>query len=251
MKLFWVMCLVLAGSVYGENRTFTLKDGRTLEAEIVGFNGGKVSLKRSDGKIIPVPSDIFVETDVAYINKWAMFEGVRSTSKFKLTLNRRNVKNWKKERLGTIRYTDGSSETDQVVGRTDFEEVAFDIKLDNRNKYALSDLILEYNIYYEQDIGARDAEVGQYVLSGSIKLDAIGAQSKRDLATKTVTIFKDESDSSFLNARVLKGDVHGIVCRICTMQGQKKVVLRNEGMPNKLLETVRWAEKSKLAPLPK
>lgn len=250
MKLFLVMCLILAGRVYGESHTFTLKDGRTLEAEIVAIKGGNVSLKRSDGKTIPVPSNVFVEADVAYIKEWAMFEGVRSTSKFKLTFNRRNVKSWKNERMGSISYTDGSVEENQVIAKTDFDEMAYDIKLDNRNKYVLADLILEYNIYYEQDTGSQSAESGKYVLYGSIKLDAIGGQSKRELATKSVTIFKDEMDSSFLNARVLKGDVHGIVCRICTLQGGKKVVLRSEGMPKKLIEAMAWVEASKLAPPP-
>ncbi len=250
MKLFLMMCLVSVGSVYGEYHAFTLKDGRTLKAEIVSFNSGKVSLKRSDGKTIPVPANVFIEADVAYIKKWAMFEGVRSTSKFKLKLDRRNVKSWKKERLGTITDTSGAVENNQVVGRTDFNEVAFDVKLDNRNKYALADLIFEYNIYYEQDIGNRNAESGQYVLFGSTKLAAIGPQSKRELMTKTVTIFKDESNSEFMNSRVLKGDVHGIVYRICTMQDGKKVVLRSEGLPEKLLEKMTWAKASKLAPRP-
>ncbi|MDF7802073.1 SHD1 domain-containing protein [Pontiellaceae bacterium B1224] len=251
MKFIFVMCLALVGTVFGENHTFTLKDGRTLEAEIMGVSAGKVSLKRSDGKTIPVPANVFVEADVAYIKQWAMFEGVRSTSKFKLSIERKKVKSWDQERLGTISYTDGSSEEDQVVGKTDYDEVAFEIVLNNRNKYALSDLILEYNIYYEQMSNSQEKEPGQYVLSGSIKLDTIGAQSKQELLTKTVTVYKDESDSSFLNAQVLKGDVHGIVCRICTMQDKKKVVLRSDGLPEKLSETKAWASESKLSVLPK
>jgi hypothetical protein len=244
------MCLVAAGTVYGENHAFTLKDGRTLEAEIVAYSGGKVSLKRADGKTIPVASNVFVESDVAYINEWAKFEGVRSTSKFKLSFSRKSINSWNYERLGRITYTNGEVEENQVVGKTDFDEEAFEIKLENRNKYALTGLILEYNIYYDQETNVRETEPGQYVLYDSIKLAPIEGQSKTEAVTKSVTIFKDESNSEFINSRVIKGDVHGIVCRICTMQNGKKIVLRNEALPEKLLTNMSWAESSKMVKLP-
>ncbi|MDF7808859.1 hypothetical protein P4E94_15530 [Pontiellaceae bacterium B12219] len=250
MKLFLMMCLVVAGTVYGENHTFTLKDGRTLDAEIVAFEGGKVTLKRPDGKRIPVASDVFVDADIAYINEWAMFEGVRSSSKFKMSFDRRTISSWDYERLGTIHYSGGSFEENQVVGKTDFDEQAFEIELNNRNKYALSDLILEYNIYYEQEINTVDDEPGKYVLYDSMKLGSIGGQSKQDILTKSVIVYKDESNSEFINSRVLKGDVLGIVCRICTVQKGKKVVLRQESLPKSLVNTAVWTEVSKMVRLP-
>ena len=56
-----LLTLLFAHQAGAEMRAFTLQDGRTLEAEIIEYNAklGKVTLKRPDGKRVPVKPDLF------------------------------------------------------------------------------------------------------------------------------------------------------------------------------------------------
>ena len=83
---FIALSIFLFGTAHArvELHEFTLKDGRTLKAEIVGYNAklGKVELKRTDGKRVPVKPTVFVEADQSYIREWFMLDGVRNERLF-------------------------------------------------------------------------------------------------------------------------------------------------------------------------
>jgi hypothetical protein len=49
-------------------RTWTSRDGRTLEAQFAGRLGGTVQLKRKDGTVVKVPLERFSEADQRYIS---------------------------------------------------------------------------------------------------------------------------------------------------------------------------------------
>ncbi|VGO14284.1 hypothetical protein PDESU_02843 [Pontiella desulfatans] len=69
MKIsFLLIGLLLACSAaFAEPRVWTLKNGKTLEAEFVSMIGGKVSLKTDRGKVIKVPEEDMSAEDITYI----------------------------------------------------------------------------------------------------------------------------------------------------------------------------------------
>jgi hypothetical protein len=242
-----VLLMVLNAGATTQYRDFMDTKGRTIRARILSYEARtqKVKIERDNGSAATVPISIFSDEDQKFIEKWLQHEGVRSAAKLKVICARKNVKSWNKERLGTINYTGGESEHNQVVGKTDYDEIAYEIEFNNRNKYPLKGLTLEYCIYYEQEISPRDENPRPGVLHDSASLAEIAGQSKFKFSTKSVTIFKDESDSSFLNARVLKGKVLGIIYRLSVKEGDKELLLRSESYPKNLMKSVVWSEHSK------
>ncbi len=228
-----------------EFHDFMDAQGRSIRGKILRFDGRKrmVTIERDNRKTATVPVSIFSEEDQGYIKEWSNLEGVCSTSKFKISCERRTVKSWTKEALGTISYTDGSREKNQVVGKHHYKEVGYDIILQNNNDYDLSGLTLEYCIFYEQNTGNGEKPGVRYV---STDLDDIQGQKKAEVASKTVVVFKYETHAEFINSRVWKGEVEGIWVRISTVgkDGRKKV-LRDVSMPAGIMESRAWRDQSK------
>jgi hypothetical protein len=63
------LLLMATGAALAELRTWTFEQsGSTMRAEVVGFTGDTVSLRRDDGHIVSVRTSYFVEKDRAYLN---------------------------------------------------------------------------------------------------------------------------------------------------------------------------------------
>lgn len=68
-----IYALLLCGiQTKAELHEFKLNDGRTIKAEVMKYNStlGTVDIKRKDGKIVRVKSDIFSEKDQKYVEEW-------------------------------------------------------------------------------------------------------------------------------------------------------------------------------------
>ena len=227
-------------------RDFTDTKGRTIRGCIVAYDEKTeiVTFERDNRKIAKVPITIFSETDRKYINIWKNQKGVSSSSKFKISCDRRVIKNWNEEQMGTISYSNGSRERDQVVGKTYFKETGYEILFANRNSYAVTDLILEYCIYYEQEVNnGEDARQG--VLFGSVTIDKLAQNERKKILTNSVVTFKDESNSEFLNARVLKGEVFGISMRLYLQDGNEKTLVREVAVPDSIPNSYEWFSESR------
>ena len=61
---------VLAGSTYGEERTWTDRTGKhKVEAEFVLFKDGEVSLRKSDGKVVKFSIEKLSKSDQAFVRE--------------------------------------------------------------------------------------------------------------------------------------------------------------------------------------
>lgn len=69
-------CLILlaAGVIFpalaAQARTFTNRDGKTLEAEVLAVEAGQVKLKRDDGREFSIPVASLSDGDQAYLKAW-------------------------------------------------------------------------------------------------------------------------------------------------------------------------------------
>ncbi len=66
--LIFIAGLACMASFAGELRTWTLNDGKTMEAEFVSVIGDKVALKGKRGELIKIPKVKISEDDMVYID---------------------------------------------------------------------------------------------------------------------------------------------------------------------------------------
>ncbi len=244
------MVAVCAGMVFVLNghaqeiRNFTDLQGRVVSGSIVRYDGRKnlVTIRREGGQEATVPVGAFSEADRQYILAWGGLDAVRSTSKFLITIDRRRLESWSEEQLGTINYRGGGTAENQVVGKISYDKVGFRLELRNNNDVDLSGLEVEYCIYYEQEL--EDEGLQQGVLHGVLPVPLLATRGKLELMTDPVVVFKDEKNSEFTNARVLKGEVHGMALRVYGKNGEERVLLRQEALPDSVMKSYPWAKSS-------
>ncbi|VGO21100.1 hypothetical protein [Pontiella sulfatireligans] len=247
-----VLAILLAGiQARAELHTFTLQDGRALEAEVTDFNGrtGLVELKRTDGKRVKVKPDLFVEADQLFIKQWAKMEGFRSPTFFKVECKKSMIEKWKDSEEGEISYSDGSVEK-ETISETKFERFAYEVFLENRNDVALDNLKFEYRIFYEQGTaagsGSRRSElvVSQKVLPGELKISRLSPKAKTVLKTESIVIHEKEyiGDFNYRGGDPVKesGDLKGIWLRIHAQSLDGKKVTRNVFEPASIEGKYAW-----------
>ena len=66
--LIYLVLVFICGNANAETRIWTLKSGKTIEAEFVTFLSGKVTLKNMKGKHLKIPFDQFSEEDLSFID---------------------------------------------------------------------------------------------------------------------------------------------------------------------------------------
>jgi hypothetical protein len=79
-----------------EYRDFTSTEGKVIKGALKVYNSldNTVTIERANRKTFTVQVTVFSEVDQAYINTWKNQEGVRRSSKFNVSCDRRVVKDW-------------------------------------------------------------------------------------------------------------------------------------------------------------
>jgi hypothetical protein len=245
------VAVVLTQKVGAEMHSFSLEDGRALEAEIVDYNRnlGKVTLKRPDGKRIPVPTKIFVEEDQSYIQAWAASNAFLSDGILNVKCDDEIVKTWKEEQKRDVTYTDGVVEKDYIHNVIKSEDVAYSFIFNNTGGASISGLVLEYCIYYEQSDMAWEAkpEILQKTMYGSVEVPNIPVKVETVVATKPVMIYEDDiNEIDQLDGdqrRPGKGKVRGVRARLY-MKSDKDSVREFSNPSSLSLKDYPWTTKS-------
>lgn len=205
-----------------EMRPFSLHDGWSFEAELVGFNArlGQVELKRMDGRRVKVKPEIFIQKDQDYIREWVMLEGFRNTGFFKVSCRKKLVEKWKKE---------------NALSSTQYSKYVYHVVLKNNNECAIENLKAEYRIFFEQQENRRskdgfDRIETSHAHSGSLKLNRVLPKDKKEFTTEAVVVssFDFNSTDYYMengNPQTAKGEVKGIWLRltVATKSGRKAV----------------------------
>jgi hypothetical protein len=230
--------LVMASQA--EMHAFEAKDGRAIEAEIVDYDArsGKVTLKRADGKRIPVKADFFVAADQAYIREWDSQKAFSSDRLLKISFDEETVNKSKEEVYRMLTDTEGNKE-EYLMKEIKYEDVAYEVELRNMNKAALDGMRMEYRIYYEQSRENRDKQnPDQFILAGKSDISAIAGGQSAKIVTQPVTIYDDNLNAiswSDASERVPgRGDVHGVRARIYMKTKSGKELMREACYPDNL-----------------
>lgn len=248
------LCLLLASCGFAGASSlheFTLKDGRTLKAEIVSFNATlkKVELKREDGKRIPVNPSVFTEEDQNYIMAWASLDGIRNERLFKVTCEKDLVEKWKKEEMANVQY-DGGNVGKELVSVSRFQRYIYNLTLENKNTFSLENLKLEYRVFYgqEEDAGSSKVAEQEKVVSGSVNVKQIAPRKKIELKTEPVVLRDTQYSTSvsYGTAETTKtresGDLKGIWVRITATGPDGQTVVRDIFEPSSLEGKHKWPE---------
>ena len=259
MRTGWVLLvgLGLGSAAMAEIRVFETPDGKTVEAEIVDYNPtlGQVTLKRLDGRRIPVKADVFVEADQLYIKEWNAAKAFTSENLLRISCAEEILKDWKDEVYKDLRDTEGNVET-HLMKEIKYEDIAYTLDLRNSNKTSLDKIRMEYRIYYEQSRESRDKpEAGQYVLAGEMNLPTLPGGKSTRITTDAVTIYDDDINSidwSDGSARVGgKGEVAGIRAKLYLKTASGTEMMREMSHPKNLSnEAFPWKRGTRKPPAP-
>ncbi len=179
VAVFWLPLIECAALDY---RIFTNKDGVEIKAALVAVRGGKVTLKKDDGKTYAIPVDTLSDEDKDYVKRW-MAKNVHVSLDFR----------FEKEKLG-------SSEE----GKIEITEWAYNITVTNRGFNDLEDVTFKYALFKERN--DRYAEDRNEVVDA-----ALGAELPKDLArTKSLTFKTTPMKVGKENSKTFTGTVNGV-----------------------------------------
>lgn len=239
-RLFWMSCFlllvsaVLAGKAY---RDFTDAQGRTIRGCVIAYESAKqmVTFERENHKPAKVPLHIFSDADQAYISNWGAAQAFESKRNFKISAQKRSENN--------------KAASNRLSGRNPVmvykvEDTHYEILLENRSASMLTDLRVEYCIYYKQDHAGGE---GNRTLCGRFELDQSQPKSKASLATDAVSIYQSELSSGYIYAgaesSIHTGEIDGIWIRVYVTIGDKEC-LREYLYPDDLSRGRVWKSES-------
>lgn len=155
---FWVTVLaVIVGFANGAlARTLTAADGRTIEADVTGFEGDKVSIKRADsGQAFTLPISSFAEADQVALRAEAEEAAKQAAKPVPLRDGDIQVE-LSRVRFGTrkssqdVTMADGSISKDLLAITED--DWGYTITLKNNTRRRVEGLRAEYILYTKVDV---------------------------------------------------------------------------------------------------
>ena len=242
---YWIWGIVLAvfcaGARAGEiYRDFTNTKGQTVRGRVVSFDTRKgiVQIEPEKGKKARIPLSALIEEDQEYVRAWGNAQNFMNTGRFRISADCNREKNESKSGV-------------QGIYDRDVKNVGYKITLDNHSDVALSNIQLEYCIFYEQEDfknGSDKAICEQGIYCGKMDIDGIEAGTEKVLQTTEVMVFKEEMDSSYYftdgRPNVKDGQVHGLWLRASISLPDGERVYREFSMPNSLPNSRQWTTKT-------
>ena len=191
-----LLCAIFfSKSTFAEDRTFTDDSGRKMEAELIGFSGENVVLKRN-GRIAQWPLKKLSKADIAYAQLWKKSQ--KSSPKILVRI-------WEREGIGEMgvinegKLAPKFGKNIPLLKKT--EEKAkykhYDIDLHNDSPVDASNLILAYVLYVitpsRQVIGEHASEM----------ISTVGAGKRYTLKTQGVTYVRTKVTSTTIGTNLL------------------------------------------------
>lgn len=178
-----ILIAIGVSSGYAEEpfRIFTGTDGRAIEARIVACNirEGTVTVERKNKRKITVESTVFSTADQAYIKEWSSAQDFLSSSKFKISIDKKSGKRG-----------NNKSQTKKPKAPAFFE-----IQFQNRSDTPFKELRVEYQILVSNEKNEKIART-----SGTAdKLDLLpkGKKMIKTDEVKTYRHYEQQTESNY------------------------------------------------------
>lgn len=237
MKHTGTMALVALG-IFGvaslaqaESRAFTNDNGTIIQAELVSHTGGKVTLKRTDGKEFTVNPSIFSADDEAYIKKWMAKNPAIHNYNLRVDAEKKKV--------------EGNSRN-YGYKRVKNDLWSFLVTITNNSQDPVSNLSIKYRVFYtnsaDGSYGTDSSSSGDRtfrMIEGSAKLDKELAFN-RTLQFSTTPVEIDVVDYDYGNR--YKDEVKGCLILITDSAGKTVLEWRS---PEVAMKEKTWANTSR------
>lgn len=235
----WVAMTVCTGEQLF--RTFTAKDGRSIEARIVEYDArkGRVKILPRGAAVVWVAPGIFSELDQVFIKEWIAAASLVSEAILHVEICER-----KSEKSGLK-----NTATPGYLMET--ETRYFEIKLQNRSKSELKNIEIEYR-YYVKRTGSRTDGSLNIPHSGWLKVKDLGPMRGTVVTTKTQRVeteFKEtyvrrlgnSSGGSYQIAKKkFEEEFQGVWIRIYGSKIEGVRPFRDITFPHDLRQKVKW-----------
>lgn len=268
--------LVFAAVVSAEEKSdfhaFTAKDGRAIEAKIVKYDTltGKTTFQLRNGRKSTVVLSIFCEADQIIIKDWYLSRELFSSSKLVVKIDKKTIT--------ADRYHEKRGDWQSHFPGMDFEDVAFDVKIDNRSNVDLKALTVDYCIFYiskrkefsgkselqqlssgngsgwfsteKKDLGTREIPLKR---RGDFAIETLLSKKSVQQLTKEVQI-REGAESSYgdtrgkvrtYKIREVEDKIKGIIIRVSIPLSSGGFARKEYSYPTKFLdkETVDWSRR--------
>ena len=223
-------------------RTLTSADGRSIEAEVLGFDGlDKVRIKRTDGQLFTLPLTTFSEAD----QKALAAEAAEAASKpaplqkGDLVLELSRLRFDSRKTAEDVPVVGGGTIHEGIVN-TD-EDWGYSLTLKNNTRRPIENLRAEYFLYIKIDVPKNSTEKPHVRREKfTLAFEPLPAVDRLSVRTKAVTTRKTELKSGIVwsgtNDNKTRDNLEGIWIRI--YQGDKLIL--ESSSPPALAATGKW-----------
>ena len=209
-------------------RAFTNDNGTVIQAELVSHRGGKVTLKRTDGKEFTVDPAIFSADDEAHIKGW--MAKTPATQNYNLRIDAEKKK------------VEGNSRN-YGYKRVKNDLWSYLVTITNASQYPVSNLKINYRVFYTNSAdgsysASSDERMSFKMIEGDAKLDTELAFN-RTMQFSTTPVQIDVVDYDYGNR--YKDEVKGCLIRIVNQAGDVVMEWRS---PEVAMKEKTWANTS-------
>lgn len=202
-----VMALGLVSDASAEIRAFTNDNGTVIQAELVSHQGGKVTLKRLDGKEFSVDPSIFSADDEAHISAWMAKTPAVKNYNLKLSAEKKKVE---------------SNTRNYGYKRVKNDLWSYMITVLNSSQIPVSNLSIKYRVFYTNSAdgsysASSDERMAFRMVEGSSKLKEELAYN-RSMQFSTTPVQIDVVDYDYGSR--YKDEVKGCLVRITDEDGK-------------------------------
>jgi hypothetical protein len=246
--LMLILCLMATGIVAEEEHTyrdFRDTQGRIIRGRAVAFDAdrGIVTIELDDGRSTKTPVSVFCREDQAYFLEWKTCQDFLDKSKLQISASRKRNTN--------TELTFSTFNLEFTV-----EDTRYEIVLENKSQIDLSELEIEYCIFYEQEIIENNKQVcRQGVCHGTKQILKLASREKAILLTEAVTVFERELDYywQYVDAvygsysdieNVQNGTIHGIWIRVHMKRASGLTQTREYVTPESIAKNQKWTGSS-------
>jgi hypothetical protein len=211
LQLFASMALVtfaLSSVAHAELRDFTNADGNVIRAELVSHKGGKVKLKRADGKEFEVTPNVFSTEDQTFIKEWMKTTAENIAYRLDISADKKKI----------------SGDTKNMGYKlVKNEKWSFLISLKNISRDPASNLTIKYRVFYSNSAdGAYSASSSERtdlaMVEDEAKLEA-ALDYNRTLQVTTTPVQIDTVDYDGGGSRY-KDELKGCLVRVLNPKGE-------------------------------
>ena len=177
-----VIALLAFSTPHALAKTFTDRDGREIEADILHGTKETVTVKMANGKEYTLPIAKFSDKDQEFITEWIKSKPPKLDYSFDLEYDREQT---------------SKNESDDGVEKTTTEGWVYTWKFTNRSNANIEGLELRYRIWIVSDRGQLKGQKSIFTEDGMVSAPVMGDRETKTLRTIPVTLVATDLNGGF------------------------------------------------------